>query len=154
MISRQQTKNSEQPKYRDRALERRALFNQPDSPLPENDNSKVPKRKQVEGPPPPPPAPLNPGQDGANVGNKLLKMMGWQEGMGLGANGEGRVDPMYQLMDHTSAFDIVNIFPLSSKTTIYAEGAGLGASKGKDVGKFNEGHGGYLSMAQESVSCT
>ncbi|KIK63865.1 hypothetical protein GYMLUDRAFT_95422 [Collybiopsis luxurians FD-317 M1] len=136
MIARQQGKASEQPKYRDRALERRTLFNQPEIPLPEADNGKVSKRKQAEGPPPPPPppsVPLNPGQDENNVGNKLLKMMGWREGTGLGVNGEGRVDPI--------------------KTAVYAEGAGLGASKGKDVGKFTEGHGGggYLSMAQESA---
>lgn len=81
-------------------MERRALFNQPDVPLPEveGSSSKVMKRKQVEGPPPPPPPPpqpLNPGQDETNIGNKLLKMMGWKEGTGLGTNGEGRVDPMY-----------------------------------------------------------
>ena len=54
-------------------------------------------RRFAEGPPPPPSPPLpppNPGQDETNVGNKLLKMMGWKEGTGLGADGEGRVDPM------------------------------------------------------------
>ncbi|KAE9406483.1 hypothetical protein BT96DRAFT_1055206 [Gymnopus androsaceus JB14] len=119
VLARQQAKANEQPKYRDRALERRALFNQPDVPLPDGEASKVSKRKPVEGPPPlppPPPQPLNP-------------MMGWKEGTGLGTNGEGRVDPI--------------------KTAIYAEGVGLGASKGKEVGKFSEG--GYLSMAQESA---
>ncbi|KAF9066852.1 hypothetical protein BDP27DRAFT_979484 [Rhodocollybia butyracea] len=140
VTARQQAKTSsdqlEQPKYRDRALERRALFNQPDVPLPEveGSSSKVTKRKQAEGPPPPPPPPpqpLNPGQDETNIGNKLLKMMGWKEGTGLGTNGEGRVDPI--------------------KTHIYADGAGLGASKGKEVGKFTEGGLGYLSMAQESA---
>lgn len=45
--------------------------------------------------------------------------------------------------------NLLMLFP-RSKTAIYAEGAGLGASKGKEVGKFSEG--GYLSMAQESVS--
>lgn len=97
ILTRQQAKTTDQPKYRDRALERRALFNQPDIPLPDVESSKISKRKQVEGPPPvppPPPPPLNPGQDENNVGNKLLKMMGWTEGTGLGTNGEGRVDPM------------------------------------------------------------
>jgi len=42
-----------------------------------------------------------------------LKMMGWMEGAGLGTNGEGRVDPI--------------------QTAIYAQGVGLGASKGKDI---------------------
>ncbi|KAJ3723499.1 hypothetical protein DFJ43DRAFT_654187 [Lentinula guzmanii] len=134
VLARQQAKTLEQPKYRDRALERRSLFNQPDVPLPDIETSKVSKRKQVEGPPPPPPpppAPLNPGQDESNIGNKLLKMMGWKEGTGLGTRGEGRVDPI--------------------KTAIYAEGVGLGASKGKEVGKFTEVNSGYLSMAQESA---
>lgn len=29
-----------------------------------------------------------------NVGNKLLKMMGWKEGSGLGKNSQGRLDPI------------------------------------------------------------
>jgi RNA-binding protein 5/10 len=37
---------------------------------------------------------VNPGQDETNVGNKLLRMMGWKEGTGLGVDGDGRVDPM------------------------------------------------------------
>lgn len=77
------------------------LFNQPDAPVPEKDVSKVGgKKRQAEGPPPPPsppPPPVNPGKDENNVGNKLLKMMGWTEGTGLGTDGEGRVDPMFVL---------------------------------------------------------
>lgn len=38
-----------------------------------------------------------------------------------------------------------------SKTAIYAEGVGLGASKGKEVGKYGEGYSGYVSMAQDAV---
>ena len=91
------SKQTDQPKYRDRASERRIMHNQPDIPLPENSKPTV-KKRQAEGPAPPPsppPPPLNPGQDENNVGNKLLKMMGWKEGTGLGTDGEGRVDPMY-----------------------------------------------------------
>jgi hypothetical protein len=89
------TKAENQPKYRDRASERRILFNQPDAPTPEKD-SKQGKKRGADGPPPPPSPPplINPGQDETNVGNKLLKMMGWKEGTGLGSSGEGRVDPM------------------------------------------------------------
>lgn len=89
---------TEQPKYRDRASERRILFNQPDTPLPEKDGNTIGKKRQAEGPPrppTPPPPPVNPGQDESNVGNKLLKMMGWKEGSGLGTDGDGRVDPMF-----------------------------------------------------------
>ncbi|THU99378.1 hypothetical protein K435DRAFT_963448 [Dendrothele bispora CBS 962.96] len=127
----------DQPKYRDRASERRILFNQPEAPVFESDNGfKTGKKRQAEGPPPPPrvvtpPQPLNPGEDENNVGNKLLKMMGWTEGTGLGTSGDGRTEPI--------------------KTAIYAEGVGLGASKGKEIGQFTEGYSGYLAMAQNSA---
>lgn len=29
-----------------------------------------------------------------NIGNKLLKIMGWQDGTGLGKNSQGRLDPI------------------------------------------------------------
>jgi len=123
---------TDQPKYRDRASERRVMHNQPDVPMPEN-SGKLSKKKAAEGPPPPasPPPPLNPGQDQNNVGNKLLKMMGWKEGTGLGSTGEGRVDPI--------------------QTAIYAQGVGLGASKGKEIGKYAEGYTGYVNMAQDAA---
>ncbi len=73
------------------------MFNQPDTPLPEGGGSKPNKKRQSEGPPapsPPPPAPVNLGEDSNNVGNKLLKMMGWKEGAGLGTDEDGRKDPM------------------------------------------------------------
>lgn len=84
------------PKYRDRASERRIMHNQPDVPLPEGVEDKRKPRRVAEGPTrlPTPPPPVNPGQDESNVGNKLLRMMGWKEGTGLGVDGEGRVDPV------------------------------------------------------------
>lgn len=95
----------DQPKYRDRASERRVLFNQPDTPMPEKDPGKPTKKRQVEAPPPPPPPPtLNPGQDEKNVGNKLLKMMGWKEGSGLGTEGDGRVEPMFVLLGPSNIY--------------------------------------------------
>lgn len=124
------------PKYRDRASERRVMHNQPDAPVPPpslgggisgNGRRSAPGPPKPPSPPPPPP---NPGQDESNVGNKLLRMMGWTEGTGLGTNGEGRVDPMY----------VRSCFPLPfvthrycRQTAIYAQGVGLGASKGKDI---------------------
>ncbi|KAI0060898.1 hypothetical protein BV25DRAFT_913931 [Artomyces pyxidatus] len=122
------------PKYRDRASERRIMHNQPDVPMPEGVEDKRKQRRFEEGPrapSPPAPPPLNPGQDHANVGNKLLKMMGWKEGTGLGATGEGRVDPI--------------------QTAIYASGVGLGASKGKEVGKYQDGYSGYVNMAKDAA---
>lgn len=85
------------PKYRDRASERRIMHNQPDVPLPEGVEDKRKPRRAAEGParpPTPPPPPVNPGQDESNMGNKLLRMMGWKEGTGLGVDGDGRVDPV------------------------------------------------------------
>lgn len=74
------------------------MHNQPDMPLPEHPHDDVKRKtRKAEGPPPPPsppPAPVAPGKDENNVGNKLLKMMGWTEGKGLGVDGEGRVEPM------------------------------------------------------------
>lgn len=41
-----------------------------------------------------------------------------------------------------------------SQTAIYAQGVGLGASKGKDIAKYVEGYTGYVNMAQDAVSTT
>ncbi|KAH9029099.1 hypothetical protein EDB85DRAFT_1968260 [Lactarius pseudohatsudake] len=122
------------PKYRDRASERRIMHNQPDVPLPEGVEDKRKQRRTAEGPtrpPTPPPPPVNPGRDESNVGNKLLRMMGWKEGTGLGVDGDGRVDPV--------------------QTAIYATGVGLGATKGKEVGKYQEGYTGYVNMVKDSA---
>jgi len=43
----------------------------------------------------PPEPPKEPAKDENNIGNKLLKKMGWSEGTGLGLSGEGRVEPMF-----------------------------------------------------------
>jgi hypothetical protein len=96
---------SEQPKYRDRASERRIMHNQPDVPLPSEQDSSQ-KRRLVDGttsvqttlgpPQLPSPLPAHPGDD-TNIGNKLLKKMGWKEGTGLGYGGEGITEPVYVL---------------------------------------------------------
>ena len=97
------------------------MHNQPDVPLPDN-GGKPGKKKITEGPPPPPsppPPPVTPGQDQNNVGNKLLKMMGWKEGTGLGSTGEGRVDPMYVVV---SVAVYLNVDPLQSNSDLRARG--------------------------------
>jgi RNA-binding protein 5/10 len=98
------TTAADAPKYRDRASERRVMHNQPDMPLPEASLGSLNgggaatglkgKTAQVPAAPALPPPPIHPGKDENNVGNKLLKMMGWKEGQGLGENGDGRADPM------------------------------------------------------------
>lgn len=43
-------------------------------------------------------------------------------------------------------------FP-TSQTSVYAQGAGLGASKPKDIGKYTEAQSGsYADKAQDAVS--
>ena len=41
---------------------------------------------------------------------------------------------------------------LDSQTAIYAQGAGLGASKGRELGKYTDGYSGYVNMVQDAVS--
>ena len=87
------SEDAETIKYRDRAQERRRVHNQPEVPILNPDKSRL------EAPESTPvaiaPAPSGePGKDESNVGNKLLKKMGWSEGTGLGAEGEGRAEPV------------------------------------------------------------
>lgn len=120
------------PQYRDRAAERRQVFHQPAMPLPKDTRS-GPSRRFAKAPTPPParpePGPA-PGEDGSNKGNQLLKKMGWTEGMGLGLEGEGRQAPV--------------------ETLLFAERAGIGASKGKDTTKY-QGFDGYAKYARDST---
>ena len=87
--------------YRDRASERRVIHGQPDIPLPEvsgassSTGGKKIRDVAIVAPPTPAPPPKEPAKDENNIGNKLLKKMGWSEGTGLGLSGEGRVDPMF-----------------------------------------------------------
>ena len=122
------------PTYRDRAAERRQVFHQPAIPLPEDGNrNPANKRKFAKAPTPPPPRPEPgpaPGEDESNVGNQLLKKMGWTEGTGLGLEGQGRQAPI--------------------ETLLFAEKAGIGASKGKDTTKY-QGFDGYAKYAKDSV---
>jgi RNA-binding protein 5/10 len=120
------------PAYRDRAAERRSVFNQPAMPLPEAARTTT-KRKFAEAPvaPPKPEPPLEPAKDETNKGNQLLKKMGWAAGTGLGLEGEGRVAPVEALL--------------------YGERVGLGATKGRDPTKY-QGPEGYAAMVKDGVS--
>ncbi|XP_054714622.1 RNA-binding protein 5-A-like [Uloborus diversus] len=72
--------------YRDRAKERRQKFGQPDMPPPSRLKTKYLKdRKESYVPPSEPVEAI--GSD--NIGNKMLKAMGWTEGQGLGKSGQG-----------------------------------------------------------------
>lgn len=107
------------PTYRDRASERRAVFGA-DTPSKHNDTD--PRTKFYDGPlakvsasyeieATPQSAPEKP-IDSDNIGSKLLAMMGWSFGQGLGAQREGRTDII--------------------ETKIYRPGAGLGSSGAGD----------------------
>ncbi|KAI9029355.1 hypothetical protein DFJ74DRAFT_754825 [Hyaloraphidium curvatum] len=90
--------------WKDRAAERRKAFNQPARPP-------KPQRHFVGGPrsapPPPVEEPTRRGIGGDNIGNQMLKKLGWREGEGLGRDSGGIVEPI--------------------KAEAYARGAGLGA---------------------------
>jgi len=110
------------PKYRDRTQERRRVHNQPEVPILPSARGGKPSFPvdaasfsllASEPPAAKSEPPVDVGKDENNVGNKLLKKMGWSEGSGLGADGEGRSEPV--------------------KAAVYASGAGLGASKGREV---------------------
>ena len=80
--------------------------------------------------------------------------MGWKEGTGLGTEGEGRVDPMSV---HSFLFSLGNVYLLirhssNSQTNIYSSGVGLGASKGREVGKYKDDYSGYVQMTRDAIS--
>jgi len=97
---------SQTPMYRDRALERREAFNQPDYPAPPQ------KKQKLFLEPPPKPVVSAPEKhiEEDNIGSKLLASMGWTAGSGLGNVSGGRVDPV--------------------QAKAFVAGAGIGASKG------------------------
>ncbi|KAJ9479105.1 G-patch domain-containing protein [Pseudozyma hubeiensis] len=107
------------PTYRDRASERRAVFGA-DNPAHATGSSH--RIKTFAGPEAttsttgsnevlPQSAPAKP-IESDNIGNKLLAMMGWSQGQGLGLNREGRTEIV--------------------ETKIYKPGAGLGSSTPSD----------------------
>jgi hypothetical protein len=88
--------------YRDRAKERRAVYNQPTKPTTASQGKPKTAPKTEEARPTPKPA--------QSKGAGMLAKMGWSTGAGLGANGEGRTEVI--------------------ETNAYQEGVGLGAEGG------------------------
>lgn len=96
-----------EPAYRDRALERRTAYNQPENAPPQ------PKKHKKIGESAAPPVVSAPIKEigESNIGSKLLAGMGWAAGAGLGADGAGRTAPI--------------------QVRAFAAGAGIGAATGE-----------------------
>lgn len=88
--------------YRDRAKERRAVYNQPTKPTTASQGKHKSAPKTEEARPTP--------KSAQSKGAGMLAKMGWSTGAGLGANGEGRTEVI--------------------ETNAYQEGVGLGAEGG------------------------
>ncbi|KAJ1558563.1 hypothetical protein HK096_010191 [Nowakowskiella sp. JEL0078] len=84
--------------YRNRAAERRHLYGQPKRP-----QHGVKREREVVRE-----EPTKDGIGESNIGNKMLRSMGWKEGEGLGRDRSGIVNPI--------------------EAEVYAKGVGLGAS--------------------------
>ncbi|GJJ78460.1 RNA-binding protein 5/10 [Entomortierella parvispora] len=139
----------EEPKYRDRAAERRQIFGQPDYPLPptpgtmghHNNNHGRGRGSGVNFEDVA--VPEQPTKDGIkedNIGNRLLKSMGWKEGQGLGKDGEGIKDPI--------------------QASGYSRGVGIGAGvvgpnpggASNNAGGGRKGGGGYQALSAKEVA--
>lgn len=75
----------QESKYRDRAKERREKYGEPDVPPASKLKEKFTKQRNATYE-----EPTKHGIDSTNIGNKMLKAMGWNEGQGLGKANQGR----------------------------------------------------------------
>lgn len=105
------------PKYTDRAVKRREVYGQPDNPVGGPNKKRKSEGVDVSA--------AGPSEEAVDKGKNLLEKMGWNQGAGLGNKNDGIVNPVESL--------------------IYEGKAGLGASKGKDIGYAGRG---YLENAR------
>ncbi|RKP08641.1 hypothetical protein THASP1DRAFT_29557 [Thamnocephalis sphaerospora] len=111
--------------YRDRAAERRETYGQPERPPPDAFGGRGRPAKRRGGgahrvarpdtslPSPAPERPADQAIGADNIGNRMLRSMGWREGTGLGRHGTGIVAPI--------------------QAENYVQGAGVGAGRRVDV---------------------
>lgn len=124
-----QKQDAQVTQYRDRAKERRDIYNQPNRP------SQAPKPKTESKKPPEEPKPA---AKAASKGAGMLAKMGWTTGVGLGANNDGRTEAI--------------------TTNAYQEGVGLGA-EGSNLGdaaelaerKTKGSYSDYLTTVQDKA---
>lgn len=121
---------SQTSQYRDRAKERRDIYNQPNRPSSQASKPKPESKKPTEE--------AKPAAKAASKGAGMLAKMGWTTGVGLGANSDGRTEAI--------------------ATNAYQEGVGLGADGGnlgdaaelaerKTTGSYSD----YLSSVQDKA---
>ncbi|KHO00202.1 D111/G-patch [Metarhizium album ARSEF 1941] len=117
------------PQYRDRAKERRDIYNQPDRPAQPSKPRSEPKKAPEE---------TKPAAAVASKGAGMLAKMGWTTGVGLGANSDGRTEAI--------------------STNAYQEGVGLGAEGGNlgDAAELAErktkgSYSDYLTTVQDKA---
>ncbi|KAG5981434.1 hypothetical protein E4U55_002938 [Claviceps digitariae] len=136
-LQKQAEEESQTPQYRDRAKERRDIYNQPDRPAgpPAAASSSSSSKSKSGG------AAKSTDQAakaGPSKGAGMLAKMGWTSGAGLGANGEGRTEAI--------------------ATNAYQAGVGLGAAGGnlgdavelaekKTTNKYSD----YLTTVQDKA---
>lgn len=134
-----QVEESQTSQYRDRAKERRDIYNQPDKPSAQSSKPKGEAAKKAADQEPPKAAAKSAASKAApSKGAGMLAKMGWTAGAGLGANGDGRTEAI--------------------ATNAYQEGVGLGAAGGnlgdavelaekKTTNKYSD----YLNTVQDKA---
>eukprot|EP00730_Choanoeca_flexa_P003653 TRINITY_DN11468_c0_g1_i12.p2 TRINITY_DN11468_c0_g1~~TRINITY_DN11468_c0_g1_i12.p2 ORF type:complete len:169 (+),score=23.73 TRINITY_DN11468_c0_g1_i12:2009-2515(+) len=109
--------------YRDRAKERRKMHGQrrkPGGAFRKREARAAPVMEQ----------PTRDGIKADNIGNKMMRSMGWKEGSGLGKAGQGIVNPIQAQM--------------------HVKGAGLGAAPVIAADQVGQGAGDYRSSVQNA----
>ncbi|KAG6165574.1 hypothetical protein E4U11_000294 [Claviceps purpurea] len=137
-LQKQAEEESQMPQYRDRAKERRVIYNQPEKPSvpPPSSASSTTKPKSEAAAKPVDKTPAVKAVPSRGAG--MLAKMGWTAGGGLGANGDGRTEAI--------------------ATNAYQAGVGLGAEGGnlgdavelaekKTTNKYSD----YLATAQDKA---